>query len=847
MISRQAVSRLFAAVSAFLLIFGSCPLYSCASPADSYEYVMPQIYDDIEIGTKFIYYNQDGKWGRAGLDGVVSETERYDTLEEAKKKSSSPEQPSVHSFKGENGLFGYKNSSGVIIIPAKYDAAANTFENNSAIVQYKGKYGIIGAAGEVLYDFVCDTLYKSDKNHYYAYTQDGKTGFIDNKFKKLSDPFLRATFVYMYDGYVVYQATGNKYGLASYDGKILSGPIWDYMRDFCEGLAAVGVNEDFYGINIRWGYIDMKGNIVIPVIYNCINQASLDFSEGLAGVYEGSDGYYIDKSGKIAIELEADTYPYTNFSRNLAVVSKNMEKKYINKNGEVVIQAAPGVKWYRAGAFKGDIAVVSSYIDPFTEGYAGVIRYLHNTPSSWAQDEVTAAKKAGLVPDDLAGHYTIPITRAEYCRLAIRLIEVYTGLSITDTVKKVNKNAFGDTSDMNVLYAQALGIVEGRGGGIFDPKGKINRQEAAKILVNTYKSCAFLPAHSGPMPSYGDKASIDSWANEGIWYTGEWGVMIGVGNNLFAPKNQYTREQSILTMIRLYDQLQSYKPQTVFISPMITVSEGNKTDRYAPDPEFFIKMVLPAGWKYNRNTGSFTTQNKKTTAQLSDLMIYPGGFPENKGETGLHMITVDKNMRLSISFSTDISDADKNRIIESIVVYDRKIPLITEDIESCVYDAYRRAAEAMGWFEMSTMSARSGIRDIIAKSEQQPVGSQPITAVTEDGFREIGDSRIKTVAELEIYLKNLFSDEIADSLLKRGMYRDVNGRLYGLDMARGSDISKGGSTASIKRLSESKLVYTVTVELLSEDLLSVAGYETHEFIYEYVGQKWIWTKIYLYM
>ncbi|MDD4774551.1 MAG: WG repeat-containing protein, partial [Eubacteriales bacterium] len=532
-----------------------------ASATDYYSYILPMIYDDIEIGDKYIYYCKDGRWGRADPGGSILTGPVYDSLEEARVQPPAARQV-YFPFKGDNGLYGYKNSAGAVVIPAQYDAVANNFENNAAIVQKNGKYGIVNSSGEVLFDFISDTLYKSDINNYYAYTVDGRTGFIDNKFKKLSEPFLRATFVSMYDGYAVYQASGDKYGLASYDGKILCGAIWDYMRDFCEGLAAVGVNEDFYGINARWGYIDKKGNTVIPVIFNSVNPASLDFSGGLAGVCEGSSGYYIDKEGRVVIRLPENTYPYTGFSRGLAVISENLDKSYINRNGQVIIEAAPGVRWYRADAIRDDIAVVSSYLDSFTEGYAGVIRYHGNNPSSWAQSEVSAAEKAGLLPEELAGQYTVPITRAEYCRLSIKLIESYTGLAITDIVGKVNRNVFTDTADLNVLYAEALGIVEGRGGGIFDPRGKINRQEAAKILVNTYKSCAYIPAHVKPMPVWSDKGLIDSWAEEGIWYMNEWGVMIGVGNNRFAPKNDYTREMSVMTMIRLYNLLLDNRPET---------------------------------------------------------------------------------------------------------------------------------------------------------------------------------------------------------------------------------------------------------------------------------------------
>lgn len=837
-------------VGFIVIIFISAVLTLCvnASTTDCYEYIMPMRYEDIEIGDNYIYYRSGGKWGRADKNGKILTGAVYESPEEASEPVTVTRKSSFTPFTADNGLYGYKNGSGEIVIEAKYDAVANTFENNAAIVQYKGKYGIINTSGEVLFGFTCDTLYKSPVNNYYAYTINEKTGFIDDKFRVLSEPFLRAVFVHMYDGYVVYQAAGNKYGLASYDGKILCGAIWDYMRDFHEGLAAVGVNEDFYGISARWGYIDKKGNTVIPAIYYCHNPDSLDFSEGLAGVCEGNDGYYIDKTGKIILELPDGTFPYTGFSGSMAVVTRNLEKKYINKSGTVVAEAAPGVKWYRAENFVGDIAVVSSYFDTFTEGYAGVIRYHGNTPSSWALAEVEEAKKTSLVPQDLQGQYTAPITRAEYCKLAITLIEAFTKKPIDRIVKTINKNAFTDTDDSFVLYAQALGIVEGRGSGIFDPKGRINRQEAAKILVNTFKSCAFLPGHTTTMPKYDDRDTIDAWAKEGIWYTGEWGVMIGVGNNMFAPKKDYTREQSVLTMIRLYKILLENRPQTMFISPEITVIDGAKTDGYAADPEFFIKITVPAGWKYDRKKGEFTAKTGEASAVLSDVMIFPGGVPDRTDGNGTYYYKSGEHIGLTLTFRS-VPQEIIDRIRAGMVIYDRRVPSMTDDPEAYMYDVSRRAAEARGWFEVCTMMPRFGIGDIInryANNETGGAGLVPPTAVTPDGYIEIGDPVIKTCADLEAYLRTLFSDEITAELMGTGRYRDIDGRLYGQDMARGIDITKGDASAEIIRAGDNKIIYKVTVELLDKDGKTVRDYETHEFIYENTGSKWVWTKFYLY-
>ena len=40
-------------------------------------------------------------------------------------------------------------------------------------------------------------------------------------------------------------------------------------------------------------------------------------------------------------------------------------------------------------------------------------------PDSWAAEEVEAAVRLGLVPEDMQKNYGADITRAEFCRLAV--------------------------------------------------------------------------------------------------------------------------------------------------------------------------------------------------------------------------------------------------------------------------------------------------------------------------------------------------------------------------------------------------------------------------------------------
>lgn len=181
-----------------------------------------------------------------------------------------------------------------------------------------------------------------------------------------------------------------------------------------------------------------------------------------------------------------------------------------------------------------------------------------DTPSSWAQDEVWEAICKGLVPNDLQAKYRDSMTREEFCRLMVSLLEKASGQSIGDYLAAKGLEAkapFTDTGSADVAAAYALGIVDGVTETSFDPNGTIQRQQAAAMLARTAKVLG-LTAGSGE--SFADEGQFASWAREGIAFASGLTdpvagvkVMNGVDNGCFAPKGPYNRQQAILTALRL--------------------------------------------------------------------------------------------------------------------------------------------------------------------------------------------------------------------------------------------------------------------------------------------------------
>lgn len=173
-------------------------------------------------------------------------------------------------------------------------------------------------------------------------------------------------------------------------------------------------------------------------------------------------------------------------------------------------------------------------------------------PSKWAAGDVQNAIDAGIVPEALQSAYDAPITRRDFCRLSVCLLP---------DVKGSKNITFTDTSDTDVLRLAALGVVNGKENGRFAPDDSLTRQEAAAILyrmagkgnIPLAKTVQLVPhvwndRNVGALEQTGYLAP---WAREAADFCYNTGVIAGVGDNCFDPNGDYTREQSMITLLRL--------------------------------------------------------------------------------------------------------------------------------------------------------------------------------------------------------------------------------------------------------------------------------------------------------
>lgn len=144
-------------------------------------------------------------------------------------------------------------------------------------------------------------------------------------------------------------STGIRCGFMAKDGRMVIEPRYGTAGDFSEGLAPVTVTHDgsFGGDELvgewtpfpdepepppAWGFINTKGEVVIPMVY----QRALRFHEGLAPVMQGGKWGYIDRQGRMIIGAGfEDARP---FCGGIAEVVIGEKIAYIDKSGCLIVR-----------------------------------------------------------------------------------------------------------------------------------------------------------------------------------------------------------------------------------------------------------------------------------------------------------------------------------------------------------------------------------------------------------------------------------------------------------------------------------------------------------------------------
>ncbi|MDR0937724.1 MAG: S-layer homology domain-containing protein [Oscillospiraceae bacterium] len=175
-----------------------------------------------------------------------------------------------------------------------------------------------------------------------------------------------------------------------------------------------------------------------------------------------------------------------------------------------------------------------------------------NASSSWAVAAVNTADSLGLSTSELSANYQATTTRAEFCRAAVNFLRKF-GYDVDGVTPKL----FADTTDRDIGIAAALGVTSGTDAAknLFSPDNTLTREQAAGMLRNVLNVIGADTKTSGV--KWTDADSISSYTKDAadVMYTAK--IMGGTSTTalVFSPKTPYTHEQSIGTLVNLWEYL----------------------------------------------------------------------------------------------------------------------------------------------------------------------------------------------------------------------------------------------------------------------------------------------------
>lgn len=308
-----------------------------------------------------------------------------------------------------------------------------------------------------------------------------------------------------------------------------------------------------------------------------LNNYGVDFAiifrPGNIGSYKDEDVFHVNITGLRTVEGDATSLSYATSFAQLQASFINNTNRYmlvgqklqfpVNGAATRYISSDPSIASVNANGVV--TAHKQGYVNITVDGYLSspnnyinldVMSKTEAPISSWARASIEDANKFGLLNFN-PYYYNLskPVTRELFVSYVVGLLAaIDPTIDLSDYYDK--PSPFTDVYDgsYEIIWAYEHNIISGTGNNKFSPHATISREQAAALLMNVYH---YLNGNvkGGKVPVFADNAKISTWARSSVTQAAELSIMGGVSATTFDPQGKYSHEQTIVTMLRLFNLL----------------------------------------------------------------------------------------------------------------------------------------------------------------------------------------------------------------------------------------------------------------------------------------------------
>ena len=169
----------------------------------------------------------------------------------------------------------------------------------------------------------------------------------------------------------------------------------------------------------------------------------------------------------------------------------------------------------------------------------------------WAKEAIEVMANKSIISGRKEGIFDpgSSITRAEFATLITKMMGYENSNDAVPFTDVEKTNWYYDA----IAKAYKNGLISGRSKDIFDPQGKITRQEMAVIIAKVLEKKGHEKAQIKELDIFKDKEGIAPWAKDKVALSVSKGIISGMGDKIFAPTQNATRAQAAVMLYRLYN------------------------------------------------------------------------------------------------------------------------------------------------------------------------------------------------------------------------------------------------------------------------------------------------------